>query len=441
MNRIRPILLAEVRLKMDPGPPVFAQLHDPFGALFPIDPATPPQEPLLDRPEVEEQFGELDWGMAEGLYTYQLPVESHAGARATVMGREYLMLSSYDYLGLSQHPAVMAAAIDAIRRHGVGTGGVRLLAGTSVIHGELEGRLAGFLGAEAALTFSSGYAANIGAIGTVVGPRDAVMLDQEAHKSLVAGCLQSRARIRRFRHNDPGDLDQRLRSLDTARNRLVVVEGVYSMDGDICCLPEMLEVAERHGASLMIDESHSLGTIGPEGRGAVAHFGLDPARIALVTASLAKTVPAGGGVVAASRPMVSYLQHRAGPFLFSAALAPAAAGGAIAALEVMCTEATRHRRLHRNAELLRTGLQALGFNTGASATAIVPVMIGAKEPALRATRWLLDAGVIASAAVPPAVSPGGARLRLCATSEMTEADIAGAINAFRDAGVRECLTP
>ena len=234
----------------------------------------PAPSPLLDFDGARNWFALLRWGAARDLYTYQQPLEGRSGSRVRVRGQSLLMLSSYDYLGLIGHPALEEAAIESLRRHGTGTGGVRLMTGTTELHRDLEADLARFKGTEAALTFSSGYAANMAALPALFGPRDRVFVDANAHRSIVDACLLARIPLRRFRHNDVGALEEDLARSVPTRRTLIIVEGVYSMDGDICPLPDLVALKQRYGAFLMVDEAHSLGVLGARGRGVHEHFGL-----------------------------------------------------------------------------------------------------------------------------------------------------------------------
>lgn len=390
--------------------------------------------PLLDLDEARGWFALLRWGAARDLYTYQQPLEGRSGPRVYVRGKRLLMLSSYDYLGLIGHPALETAAVEAIRTHGTGTGGVRLLTGTTELHRDLERDLARFKGTEAALTFSSGYAANMAVVPALFGPQDRAFVDANAHRSIIDACLLARVPLRRFRHNDIGALRLALDRNTHARRTLIVAEGIYSMDGDVCPLPEIVALKRRYGALLMVDEAHSFGVLGARGRGVHEHFGLDVTCADLWTGSLSKALPANGGFVAGSAELITYLQHAGAPFIFSAALCPAAAGAARAALRVLDAEPDRIERMKRRAARLREGLQALGRDTGTSTTAIVPVLVGGDVKAYTLARRLLDQGLLVTAVVHPAVARGAARLRLCATAGHREQDIDDALDAFRRVG-------
>jgi glycine C-acetyltransferase len=408
---------------------------DPFDGFF-RNPEAPhaAADGLLDLPAARRWFSLLSWGDAEGLYTYQMPLEGRTGSRVKVMGRSRLMLSCYDYLGLAGHPAVEKAAINAVRTYGTGTGGVRMLTGTTVLHRDLERELAAFKGVEAALTFGSGYLANLAVVAALVGQRDRVLLDACAHRSLRDACVLARVPVTTIPHNDLAALEQELRHAPEKCRTLIMVDGVYSMDGDLCPLPDLVELKNRYSAFLLVDEAHALGALGATGRGTHEHFGVAADEVDVWTGSLSKAVPSNGGFLAGCRDLILYLQHAAAPFWFSAALSPAAAGAALSALQVMRREPDRLEALRRNADVLRAGLRERGYDTGASSSAIVPVLVGEAVAAWRLARYLYDEGVLASAVVHPAVPRGAARLRLCATAVQSREDLDEALDAFDRAG-------
>jgi glycine C-acetyltransferase len=408
------------------------RLPDPFDGLFdlPFAPAEPGA--LLDVPAASRWLEVVGWGMASDLYTYQQPLTGRAGPRVRSGERSYLQLSSYDYLGLVGHSAIEAAAVAAIRHAGTSTGGVRLLTGTHELHQALERDLARFLGTEAAVTFGSGYSANLGTIPALFGPRDLVIADAQIHRSISDGCRLAGVPVRRFRHNDMAALRRELEAASRPARTLIAVEGVYSMDGDLCPLDEIVALKQQAEAYLLLDEAHSLGVLGATGRGAVEAFGVQPAQVDLRTGSLAKAIPASGGFVAGARDLIAYLKHGGAPFMFSAALAPAATAAARAALLVLLREPGRLERMHRNAARLRTGLQALGFDTGTSESPLIPVVAGTEIAAWRLARELFARGIFATAVVHPAVAYGSARLRLCATAAHDDSDITEALAAFAE---------
>jgi 8-amino-7-oxononanoate synthase len=365
----------------------------------------------------------VGWGMEAGLYSYQRRLDAVSNAQASVEGQAFLMMSSYDYLGLLGHPDLEQAAIAAIQRFGTGSGGVRLLTGTNELHVALEEELARFKQVEAAITFTSGYVANLAAVTALLGPRDGAILDARAHRSLVDACRTARVPFRFFAHNDPRSLEQVLREWQVSGRRLVVAEGVYSMDGDICPLPALVDLKKRHDAYLMIDEAHALGVLGSEGRGVHDHYGLESAAVDLWMGTLSKAIPATGGYLAGSRALITYLQHEAAPFMFSAAVSPPDAAAALAALHVLQAEPWRRRTVNDRAEQLRHGLRERGFDAGDSCSPIVPVVLGGEERAWEVARDLEEEGILACAVVPPAVPRGGSRLRLCAMASHSAEDI------------------
>ena len=352
---------------------------------------------------------------AESYEVLQRTLEAKSGPHTVIEGREFVVISAYDYLGLIGHPLIDAAAARAIEEFGTGTGGVRLLTGTNSLHTELERDLAAFKGTEAAMTFSSGFLANIAVITTLMGPRDRVILDECCHRSIRDACRMADASVVRFLHNDVADLEKKLRQ--PARGRtLIVIEGIYSMDGDICPLPEIVEMKERFGAFLMVDEAHAIGVLGPTGRGTQDHFGMPSVGVDIWMGSLSKAIPASGGFLAGDAALIRFLRYVASPYVFSAALTPASTAAARAALEVMLNEHDRHRRLADNAEFLRGSLNRMGFDTGTSTTPVIPVLLRNEEHTLRAARTLFEAGILATPVCFPAVPRGAARLRLCASA-------------------------
>jgi glycine C-acetyltransferase len=386
----------------------------------------------LDSGRAHRWFDVVGWATDNGYYMYQYPLAGHSGPRVSIAGHELLLISAYDYLGLIGHPAIEQAAIAAIQHYGTGTGGVRLLTGTTELHRTLERRLAALKGTDAALTVSSGYLANIGIIPALVGRTDQVLLDARCHRSLVDGCRLAGVSHEFFSHNDMACLERLLSRTPCAGTRLIVVEGVYSMDGDLCPLPELVDLKKRHGALLLVDEAHAFGTIGRRGLGVHEHFDIPARAVDFWVGSLSKAIPANGGYIAASATDVLYLQHEAAPFMFSSALCPSAVASALAALDLLVAEPHRVTVMTNNACALRTGLRELGFDTGASASPVIPVIFREEVRAWAAARRLLDAGIWATAVVPPAVPRGQARLRLCVTAAHTHDDIHQILRAFEE---------
>ena len=397
-----------------------AYTRDPFNGFFEgrsVDDIMA-EAPLLNTPNVRRWFELFQAGLPHSLYTYQLPLEQASGPNSAALGSPFIMFSSYSYLGLIGHPRIATAVKEAVERYGTSTGGVRLLTGTLELHHELERELATFLGQEAASTFSSGYDANVAAITSLFGPGDVAILDQYAHQSIVDGVKMAQCELRRFRHNDVEDLERRLRQ---AKNRgaqrvLIAVDSVFSMDGDEAPLAELIRLKKKFGAFLLVDEAHSIGAIGATGRGICEHQNVDPRDIDILSGSLSKAIPSSGGFVAGSQALKIYIQHGSAPYMFSAAMTPANAAAALEAIRMVQEEPEHMERVRENTVRLRNGLQRLGLPTTPSTTPVIPLLLGDEWKAYRWARRMLDQGIFVSAVVYPAVSPGQARLRLCATA-------------------------
>jgi len=373
------------------------------------------------------ELREAEW------YFYLQPLEELDGPWVTVSGRRMLLFAGYSYLGLLGHPKIEAAAQDAQARYGTGTHGVRLLAGTLPLHDELEQTIARFKKAEAAIVYSSGYVTNLSTVAALVGRHDVVICDKFNHASIVDGCLLSQARFLRFRHNDMAGLERRLQQADPDAGRLVVVDAVFSMDGDVINLPEVSRLCREYGALLMVDEAHSLGVLGETGHGIEEHFGLEDA-IDLHMGTLSKTIPSVGGYIAGSQELIAYLKHTARGFFFSAALPPAQVAAANASFEVIEEEPGRVKTLQRNVELFLRGLGARGFDTLDSETPIVPIICGEDERAFQMTKLCQEEDIFVLPVVSPAVPVGLARLRANVTAAHSEEDIAYALDVFERAG-------
>lgn len=368
------------------------------------------------------------------LYFYNQPVsELRGGARAIVNGRDMGMYASYSYLGLVGHPKINAAAKDAIDRFGTGTHGVRTLAGSLTIHAELEQTIAEFKDAEAAVTYTSGYATNLTVVSTLVGRGDYVISDKLNHASLVDGCLMSGAKFVRFRHNDMEALEQRLQQIPSGAVKLVISDSVFSMDGDIINFPKMVELCRKYDAWLMIDEAHSVGVLGKTGRGIEEYYNM-PGSIDIKMGTLSKTIPSVGGYVAGNKDLMEYLRHASRAYIFSAALPPAQAAAAKAAFEVILEEPWRIEKLNQNSAMFISGLKERGFDTLYTQTAIVPVVCGTDETAFAMTREAQHQDVFVLPVVSPAVPPGLARLRATVTAAHEPDEIIYAMDVIYQAG-------
>jgi glycine C-acetyltransferase len=393
-----------------------------------------PKENLIDA-RARRVFELMGRACEAGVYPYQLALEGRSGPWVQAEGREMMMLSSYDYLGLIGDPRIDECAVEAVRKYGTGTGGVRMLTGTIDLHHLMERELADFKGTAEAITFSSGYLANLAVIAALLSPQDRVILDSLSHRSLVDACRLAGVPLQRFQHNDPGSLKHELESGAPANRTLIVADGVFSMDGDICRLPELVELKHQFHCYLMVDESHATGVLGENGRGTDEHFGIDTAEVDIWTGSLAKAIPSNGGFACASQELAVYLQHAAAPFIFSAALCPAAVAAVRETLAILRNEPERVTRLRENANFLREGLRELGYDTGTSQTAIIPVIFHDEAVTALFSGHLRELGILATPVMFPAVPQGAARLRLCVTAAHSRQDLEFALEAFK--GMKE----
>lgn len=363
------------------------------------------------------------------------PVEAGAGPRLTLDGRSLVNLGSNNYLGLADHPRVKAAALAAIERHGVGAGASRLLTGHTDVHEELEAAIARLKGAEAALVFGSGYLANLGIIPALVGRGDAIFADRDDHASLIEGCRASGARLRVYRRNRLDRLDALLARSPRAGTTLIVTESVFSMEGDLAPLPDLADLADRHGALLMVDDAHATGVLGARGSGSSEHWGLQDRPI-IQMGTLSKALGALGGFVAGPKTLIDYLVNRARTFIYTTALPAAIAAAALEAIRILEEDPAPLRRLRANRRIWHDGVRALGFDTMGSASPIVPLRIGADGPAVEAAAALAAEGVYAPAIRPPTVPAGTARIRTSILATHTAEDLALALSAVERVAAR-----
>ncbi len=368
----------------------------------------------------------------QDVYPYMHSSDAVQGVHVTIQGRSMLQFASYSYLDLLGHPKINAAAKKAIDEFGTGTHGVRFLTGTTRLHVELEKTIAAFKHTEDAVAVATGYAANFGTLAALLGRNDVVISDKLNHASIVDGCLLSRSHFVRFEHNDMAALQKSLGEAPKKAFKLVVTDAVFSMDGDIVNLPDMIRICKEFNATLMIDEAHSLGVLGEKGTGIEEHFGIDPEEglIDIKMGTLSKTIPSIGGYIAGSSKLVNYLKHSIRPFIFSAAIPPASAAAARAAFEVMEEEPWRVIKLRENTAHFLKALQSRGFNTLNSQTPIVPIIIGNESKALEMTRLSREEGVFIVPILPPAVPPNTARIRATVTAGHTSDEIERAAILF-----------
>jgi 8-amino-7-oxononanoate synthase len=356
-------------------------------------------------------------------------VDSYDGPRVTANGKSVLLMCSNDYLGLAAHPALRAAASAAMNQYGFGSGASRLISGTSVLHQELEHRLARFKGTEAALLFNSGYAANTGIIPALCGEGDTVLSDSLNHASIVDGCRLSKASVHVYRHKDVDHVESLLNNNSNARRKLIVTDGVFSMDGDIAPLPDLAFLAEKYGAILMVDDAHGTGVLGKTGKGTVEHFGLSQG-VHIHMGTLGKALGSFGAYAAGDREMVDFLVNRARSFIYSTALPPSVCAASLAAIDIVEQEPVHRERLWSNRERFAAGLKSLGIDTGESETPIVPVIIGDSAKALKAAEKLFENGVYATAIRPPTVREGTSRIRTTLMATHSDQDLDSALDVF-----------
>jgi 8-amino-7-oxononanoate synthase len=370
---------------------------------------------------------------AAGFWPYFHPIEEASGTEAVMRRKRLIMLGSNNYLGLTQHPKVKEAAKAAIDRYGSGCTGSRFLNGTLDLHEQLEERLAKFLEKEAALVFTTGFLTNQGTIAPLVGPEDYVLGDRQNHASIVEGYCLSGGKVKKFRHNDMTDLERKLSHCEREAGKLIVVDGVFSMEGDIVKLPTVVRHARHYGARVMVDDAHAIGILGGGGRGTGDHYDLLD-DIDIVMATFSKSFASLGGFIAGNEHLINFIKCRSRAFIFSASLPPGSAAAALAALEIIEDEPERRERLLRNADRLRNGLKRSGFDTLNSQTPIIPILIGNDELTCRFWRKLFDNGVYANAALSPAVPPGRSRIRTSCTATHTEEQLDKALEIIESTG-------
>ncbi len=369
---------------------------------------------------------------ATGYYPYFIALDGHEGAEAVYRGRRLLMFGSNNYLGLTTHPKVREAAIEAIRRYGTSCTGSRFLNGTLLMHEQLEHELAEWVGKPAALVFSTGYQVNLGTISALVGRRDYAVLDKDDHASILDGTQLALGGMKRFRHNDVADLDRVLGKLPADAGKLVIVDGLFSMEGDIAPLPEMIPVVQQHGARLMVDDAHAMGVLGG-GRGTAARFGVTD-EVDLIMSTFSKSFASLGGFVAGDADVISYIKHTGRSIIFSASIPPSNAAAALAALDVMRSEPERVQQVNANADYMRGELRRLGFDTGNSCTPVIPIIIGDDQLCFVVWRHLFDAGLFVNPVISPGVPPGRALLRTSYMATHTKEHMDRALAIYEQVG-------
>jgi len=379
-------------------------------------------------------FTRADEAIEAGIYPYFKPISEQHGGTVKVDGREMIITGSNDYLGLTQDPRLEKAATAVFDRYGTSCTGSRYLTGTLELHEELERRLAGFFREEAALTFSTGFLGMLAVLSALTGRQDILYLDRENHASLYDGARLSFGALRKYRHNDLDDLERLLaRDAGKAGGRMIVTDGVFSMSGHIADLPGIVELARRYGARVVVDDAHATGVLGGGGRGTPEHFGLED-EVDLIIGTFSKSFASVGGFVTGPRSVINYVKHHGRPFIFTAALPAMQVAVALQALEIMETEPEHRERLARNAEQLREGISALGFDTLGSQTQIVPVLIGPDELTVMFWKGLWEAGIFTTPALPPGVPAGQSIIRTSVNANHTPEQIGRLLEAFAAVG-------
>jgi len=380
-------------------------------------------------------YQDADIARASGYYPYFRVIESESDSKVLIGGRELVMLGSNNYLGLTTHPHVRERAREALEKWGPSCTGSRLLNGNFAIHEELESRLAAFVGKEATLVFSTGFQTNLGTISAIVGRHDHVVIDKDDHASIYDGCKLSYGKVARFDHNNMQSLRKTLASLDTNEHGgiMVVVDGVFSMEGDVAPLPEMIEVCKEYNARLMVDDAHASGVLGPRGEGTSAHFGVTD-DVDLIMGTFSKSFASLGGFIAGDAKVIDYIRHNSRPFIFSAAMAPASVGACLGALDVMETEPQHRTRLWEIVDRMQKGYRDLGFNLGTSTTPVIPIILGDEMLVFEFWRRLLEAGVFVNPVRPPAVPAGRALLRTSYMASHTDEQMDLVLETFATIG-------
>lgn len=372
---------------------------------------------------------------AQGWYPYFIPIQGSEGTEVTIDGHPVVMLGSNNYLGLTHDPRVLEAGELAARSYGAGCTGSRFLNGTLDLHLELEAELADFVGQEAALVFSTGYQTNLGTIDALVGRDDIILMDKLDHACIVDGARMSAGTMMRFRHNDMRDLEAQLAKIDPGKGVLIAVDGVFSMEGDLSELPEIVRLCKEYGARLLVDEAHSLGVVGPNGAGVVEHFGLQ-SEVDLVMGTFSKSFASIGGFMAGDHAVMDYVQHHARTMIFSAAIPPYAVATVLRSLQILREEPERRERLWEIQRYMKRELEDMGWNVGETQTPIIPIVIGEMRNTFALWKALLDAGVFTNPVVAPAVPENRTMLRTSYIATHTDEQLNRALEIFRKVGTQ-----
>jgi 8-amino-7-oxononanoate synthase len=378
-------------------------------------------------------FTRAEEAISMGIYPYFTPIQEVRKNKVKVDGKEMIMVGSNNYLGLINDPRVMKAAKEAVERYGVATCGSRFLNGTLDIHVELEERLAKFMQREAALTFSTGFQTNQGIISTLVGRGDAVVTDRMVHASIIDACRLSYGDIYKFKHNDMADMERLISSLNKDIGKLIVIDGVFSMEGDLANLPAIVEIAKKYNARIMVDDAHGIGVMGKNGRGTAEHFGVED-DIDIIMGTFSKSFASLGGFVAGKTKVISYIKHFARSLIFSASITPASVATVLASLKIIETEPERRERLWEITKKMKSGFQAMGYDTGQTETPIIPVIIGDDELAFMIWKLLREDGIFTNPVIYPAVPKGQSLIRTSYSANHSDEELDAVLASFEKCG-------
>jgi 8-amino-7-oxononanoate synthase len=394
-----------------------------------------PQMAVKKLPDIFDKCMKFDKAkslIAHGLYPFFRTIQSAQDPEVVLDGKRMIMVGSNNYLGLTNHPKVKEAAIAAIMKYGTGCAGSRFLNGTLDIHVQLEEKLARFMRKDAALIFSTGFQVNLGVISALVGKDNIVIIDKMDHASIIDGCRLSFGEIKKFRHNDMADLERLLKEYENTE-KMVVIDGVFSMEGDIAKLPEIVSLAKRYGARMMVDDAHGIGVLGKKGRGTAEHFGVED-EVDLIMGTYSKSLASIGGFISGSADVIHYIKHLARSLIFSASPPPASVAAVSAAIDIIENEPERRERLWQNTTKMLDGFKDLGFKVGNSETPIIPVIVGDDEKAFLMAVMLQEEGVFANVAVTPAVPNGMALIRTSYMATHTDEHLDIVLSAFKKVG-------
>jgi 8-amino-7-oxononanoate synthase len=379
------------------------------------------------------KFTRTDTARALGYYPYYPKIENSDATEVTIDGKQKIMLGSNNYLGLTNHPKVIEAGIEALKKYGSGLTGSRLLNGNIILHDELEEELAAFVGMESALVFSTGMGVNVGTIVSVCGPDDMVYSDKYNHASIVDGIRFSRTQKTIYKHNNMADLEEKLKNANPKTPRLIITDGIFSMEGDIAKMEELVALSKKYPSRLMVDDAHSLGVLGPNGNGTAAHFGVTK-DVDLIMGTFSKSLGCVGGFIAGEKKVIEYIKHHSRQMIFTASLPPSNVASVMAALEVIKSEPERREQLWKNTEFMRAGFKSMGYDTGESNTPIIPVLIGKDSKTFQVWKALMEAGVYTNPVVSPATPPGRGLLRTSYMATHTREQLEYCLEIFEKVG-------